>query len=209
LRKLNAAQEEFDLIAHLTGKLIHKQPNTIIIDVAGVGYEVAIPLSTFYDLGELGEAVSLHIHTSVREDAIQLFGFARAGEKELFLKLTTVSGIGPKLAVAMLSGMAAADLIVAISASDLGRLTRIPGIGRKTAERIILELRDKLGAISIAETAMQKAAQPGVREDTIDALIALGYGRPLAERAVDAALREEGEMTIEAVIKRSLKKLSR
>jgi Holliday junction DNA helicase RuvA len=197
------------LIAHLTGKLIHKQPNTIIIDVAGVGYEVAIPLSTFYDLGELGDAVSLHIHTSVREDAIQLFGFARAGEKELFLKLTTVSGIGPKLGIAMLSGMAAADLIVAIKNNDLGRLTRIPGIGRKTAERLILELRDKLGAISIETETAMPAAQPGIREDTIDALIALGYGRPLAERAVDAALREEGEMTIEAVIKRSLKKLSR
>ncbi|HEY7544871.1 MAG TPA: Holliday junction branch migration protein RuvA [Blastocatellia bacterium] len=197
------------MIAHLTGKLIHKQPNTIIIDVAGVGYEVAIPLSTFYDLGELGDAVSLHIHTSVREDAIQLFGFARAGEKELFLKLTTVSGIGPKLGIAMLSGMAAADLIVAIKNNDLGRLTRIPGIGRKTAERLILELRDKLGAISIETETAMPAAQPGIREDTIDALIALGYGRPLAERAVDAALREEGEMTIEAVIKRSLKKLSR
>lgn len=199
------------MIAHLTGKLIHKQPNTIIVDVAGVGYEVAIPLSTFYDLGEIGESVSLHIHTSVREDAIQLFGFARTSEKELFLKLTSVGGIGPKLGIAMLSGMAAADLIVAIRNNDLGRLIRIPGIGRKTAERIILELRDKLDAISIEETgtATRTAAQPGVREDTVDALIALGYQRPLAERAVDTALRDEGEMTIEAVIKRSLKKLSR
>lgn len=199
------------MIAHLTGKLIHKQPNTIIVDVAGVGYEVAIPLSTFYDLGEVGDAVSLHIHTSVREDAIQFFGFARTSEKELFLKLTSVGGIGPKLGIAMLSGMAAADLIVAIRNNDLGRLIRIPGIGRKTAERIILELRDKLDAISIEEieAATPTAAQPGVREDTVDALIALGYGRPLAERAVDTALREEGEMTIEAVIKRSLKKLSR
>ncbi len=199
------------MIAHLTGKLIHKQPNTIIIDVAGVGYEVSIPLSTFYDMGEIGESVSLNIHTSVREDAIQLFGFARTGEKELFLKLTSVGGIGPRLGIAMLSGMAVADLVVAIRNNDLGRLIRIPGIGRKTAERIILELRDKLDAISIEETeiAMQMAAQPGVREDTVDALIALGYQRPLAERAVDTALREEGEMTIEAVIKRSLKKLSR
>ncbi|MEW6209887.1 MAG: Holliday junction branch migration protein RuvA [Acidobacteriota bacterium] len=198
------------MIAHLTGKLIHKQPNTIIIDVAGVGYEVAIPLSTFYELGETGDGVSLHIHTSVREDAIQLFGFARTGEKELFLKLTAVGGIGPKLGIAMLSGMSVADLVVAIKSNDLARLIRIPGIGRKTAERIILELRDKLGSISIEEPeTMAKAPQPGVREDTIDALIALGYQRSLAERAVDAALREEGDMTIEAVIKRSLKKLSR
>jgi len=199
------------LIAHLTGKLIHKQPNTVIIDVAGVGYEVAIPLSTFYELGEIGDTVSINIHTSVREDAIQLFGFAQTGEKELFLKLTSVSGIGPKLGIAMLSGMAVADLIVAIRNNDLGRLTRIPGIGRKTAERILLELRDKLDSISIEATEITShtVPQPGVREDTIDALIALGYQRPLAERAVDAALREEGDVTIEAVIKRSLKKLSR
>jgi Holliday junction DNA helicase RuvA len=211
LSKLNASRRGAILIAHLTGKLIYKQPNSIIIDVAGVGYEVAIPLSTFYELGEAGEAVSLHIHTSVREDAIQLFGFARTGEKELFLKLTAVGGIGPKLGIAMLSGMSVADLIAAIKNNDLARLIRIPGIGRKTAERIILELRDKLGSISVEEpeTMTKTAPQPGVREDTIDALIALGYGRPLAERAVDAALREEGEMTIEAVIKRSLKKLSR
>lgn len=200
------------MIAHLSGKIIHKQPNSVIIDVSGVGYEVTIPLSTFYELGDVGDPVSLRVHTNVREDAIQLFGFARAGEKELFLKLTSVGGIGPKLAVAMLSGLAASELVVAIQSNDLGKLTRIPGVGRKTAERVVLELRDKLGAVSLegAETsAAREQPQPGVRDDTIEALIALGYPRPLSERAVEAALREEGERTIEAVIRRALRRLSR
>ncbi|HXG95052.1 MAG TPA: Holliday junction branch migration protein RuvA [Blastocatellia bacterium] len=204
------------MIAQLSGKLIHKQPNTIIIDVGGVGYEVTIPLSTFYELGEPGADVTLKIHTHVREDLIQLFGFFTALEKELFLKVTTVSGIGPKLGITMLSGMPAAELIQAIRNNDLARLTAIPGVGRKTAERVVVELRDKLGAIAIEETVSAAAAsrelvvtEAVVRDDTIAALMSLGYPKPVAEKAVSAAMREEGERTIESVLKRSLMRLSR
>ncbi|MCI0488614.1 MAG: Holliday junction branch migration protein RuvA [Blastocatellia bacterium] len=204
------------MIAQLSGKLIHKQPNTVIINVGGVGYEVTIPLSTFYELGETGSDTTLKIHTYVREDAIQLFGFWTGREKELFLRLTSVSGIGPKLAITMLSGMPAPELIRAISTSDLVRLTGIPGVGRKTAERVAVELRDKLAALLAEESELEAAtagrpaaAGAAVRDDTVAALIALGYPRPLAERAVTSALQEEGEPTIEAVIKRSLKRISR
>ncbi|HLG17181.1 MAG TPA: Holliday junction branch migration protein RuvA [Blastocatellia bacterium] len=205
------------MIAQLSGKLIQKQPNTIIIDVGGVGYEVNIPLSTFYQLADVGADVALRIHTHVREDVIQLFGFWTGPEKELFLKLTSVSGIGPRLAITMLSGMPAPELITAIRTNDLGRLTSIPGVGRKTAERVVVELRDKVAAIIPEEAEVGVAAAAGagaavgaaVRDDTVSALIALGYPRPVAERAVEGALREEGDSAIEAVLKRSLKRLSR
>ena len=203
------------MIAQLSGKLVQKQPNTVIIDVGGVGYDVTIPVSTFYELGEPGSDVSLKIHTHVREDALQLFGFWTAREKELFLKLTSVSGVGPKLAITMLSGMPAGELINAITNNDLVRLTSIPGVGRKTAERVVVELRDKLAVISLeSREADRKAAHelaPGetaVRDDTISALMALGYPKAIAERAVSFALREEGERTIEAVLKRALRRLS-
>ncbi|HMG37400.1 MAG TPA: Holliday junction branch migration protein RuvA [Blastocatellia bacterium] len=200
------------MIAQLTGKLTYKLPNSAIIDVGGVGYEVHIPVTTFYELGEPGSEVSLKIHTHVREDAIQLFGFRTYREKDLFLKLTSVSGIGPKLGITMLSGMPAGDLIRAIKAGDLAKLTAIPGVGRKTAERVVVELRDK---VSSDATDLQEAeplpAHEGqlesVRGDTVAALIALGYPKPMAERAVAAALAEQGEVTIEAVLKRSLKRL--
>lgn len=204
------------MIAKLTGKLDQKQPNTIIIDVGGVGYEVIIPVSTFYELGEPGSDVSLKIHTNVREDAIQLFGFWTAREKELFLRLTSVSGIGPKLAITMLSGMAAIELISAIRNNDLVRLTAIPGVGRKTAERVVVELRDKLAKITFDEgeqefTAAHAAGsdEEATREDTTAALMSLGYPKAVAEKAVSSALREEGARTIEAVLKRALKRLSR
>ncbi|HXI88391.1 MAG TPA: Holliday junction branch migration protein RuvA [Blastocatellia bacterium] len=203
------------MIAQLSGKLVQKQPNTVIIDVGGVGYDVTIPVSTFYELGEPGTDVSLKIHTHVREDALQLFGFWTAREKELFLKLTSVSGVGPKLAITMLSGMPAGELINAITNNDLVKLTSIPGVGRKTAERVVVELRDKLAVISLeSREADRKAAHelaPGeaaVRDDTISALMALGYPKAIAERAVSFALREEGERTIEAVLKRALRRLS-
>jgi Holliday junction DNA helicase RuvA len=203
------------MIAQLSGKLVQKQPNTVIIDVGGVGYDVTIPVSTFYELGEPGSDVSLKIHTHVREDALQLFGFWTGREKELFLKLTSVSGVGPKLAITMLSGMPAGELINAITNNDLVRLTSIPGVGRKTAERVVVELRDKLAVISLeSREADRKAAHelaPGeaaVRDDTISALMALGYPKAIAERAVSFALREEGERTIEAVLKRALRRLS-
>jgi Holliday junction DNA helicase RuvA len=202
------------LIAQLTGKLVHKQPNSVMIDVGGVGYDVTIPVSTFYELGEPGIGVTLKIHTHVREDALQLFGFWTSREKELFLKLTSVSGVGPKLAITMLSGMPAGELIDAITNNDLVRLTSIPGVGRKTAERVVVELRDKLAVISLEAREADQAARdvaPGeaaVRDDTIAALMALGYPKAIAERAVSFAVREEGERNIEAVLKRALRRLS-
>lgn len=203
------------MIAQLSGKLIHKQPNAVIIDIGGVGYDVTIPVSTFYELGEPGTDVSLKIHTHVREDVIQLFGFWTGREKELFLKLTSVSGVGPKLAITMLSGMPAGELIAAITNNDLVRLTSIPGVGRKTAERVVVELRDKLAVISLeareADRAASRDLPPGeaaVRDDTAAALMALGYPKAIAERAVSFAVREEGERTIEAVLKRALRRLS-
>jgi holliday junction DNA helicase RuvA len=203
------------LIAQLSGKLIQKQPNGVIIDVGGVGYDVTIPVSTFYELGEPGADVSLKIHTHVREDVIQLFGFWTAREKELFLKLTSVSGVGPKLAITMLSGMPAGELISAITNNDLVRLTSIPGVGRKTAERVVVELRDKLAVMSLEAREGERTAardlapgEAGVRDDTVSALMALGYPKAIAERAVSFAVREEGERTIEAVLKRALRRLS-
>jgi len=200
------------LIARLTGKLAEKSPNSVTIDVGGVGYDVTIPVSTFYELGEPGADVSLRIYTHVREDAIQLFGFRTSSEKELFTRLTSVSGIGPKLAITMLSGMPAGELIQAIKSGDLVRLTAVPGVGRKTAERVVVELRDKLASIAAEAATTDLAADhagdvTAVRDDTTAALMALGYPKPLAERAVAAALKEEGELTIEAVLKRSLKRL--
>jgi Holliday junction DNA helicase RuvA len=197
------------LIAQLTGKLIHKQPGLVIVDVAGVGYEVNIPLSTFYELGEVGSDVSLKIHTHVREDVIQLFGFRTAHEKELFLKLTSVSGIGPKLAITILSGIPTSELITAIKTSNLARLIEIPGVGRKTAERVIIELRDRVAALSPQEEeVVTETASANLKEDTIAALVSLGYQKQLAAAAVAAAL-SDGEQTIEAVLKRALQELSR
>lgn len=203
------------MIALLSGKLIQKEPNTVIIDVGGVGYDITIPLSTFYELGEPGIDVSLKIHTHVREDVLQLFGFWTAREKELFLKLTSVSGVGPKLAITMLSGMPALELVRAITDNDLARLTSIPGVGRKTAERVVVELRDKLSSIALEA---RESDRPGarelatgdaaVRDDTVSALMSLGYPKAIAERAVSFAVREEGERTIEAVLKRALRRLS-
>ncbi len=202
------------MIAQLYGKLILKLPNSVVIDVGGVGYEVTVPLSTFYELGEPGADVSLKIHTHVREDALQLFGFHTTREKELFLRLTSVSGIGPKLAITMLSGMPAVELIPAIRNNDVLRLTAIPGVGRKTAERVVVELRDKLAAISFDDAEYGAASQAftteaDVKDDTVAALMALGYPKPQAERAVSTAIREDGDRSIEAVLKRSLKRLSR
>ena len=202
------------MIAQLSGKLIQKEPNTVIIDVGGVGYDITIPLSTFYELGEPGIDVSLKIHTHVREDVLQLFGFWTAREKELFLKLTSVSGVGPKLAVTMLSGMPAIELVRAITDNDLARLTSIPGVGRKTAERVVVELRDKLSSIALEAREADRGSRElatgdaAVRDDTVAALMSLGYPKAIAERAVSFAVREEGERTIEAVLKRALRRLS-
>ena len=202
------------MIGHLSGKLIFRQPSQIVVEAGGVGYEVTIPLSTFYEIGEVGTELALFIHTHVREDALQLFGFRTRTEKDLFLKLTSISGVGPKLAITILSGMPVGELIQVISAGDAGRLTAIPGVGRKTAERVAMELRDKLKGIAPAADAVASygAAAPsdaGIVDDAVSALVSLGYPKPLAERTVAAVAAESGDRTIEAVLKRSLRRLSK
>ena len=171
------------MIAHLRGKLIARHPNQAIVETSGVGYDVIISVATFSDLPALGAEVALHIHTHVREDQLALYGFLKGEEKQLFEKLITVSGIGPKLAITILSGMPAQDLGTAIRSNDIGRLTKIPGIGRKTAERLVLELRDKLPAPS-QETATAVPAFTTVQEDVLSALVNLGYQRAAAEKAL-------------------------
>lgn len=176
------------MIAHLRGRLISKHPNQAIVEAGGVGYDVTISVPAYTELPAPGAEVALHIHTHVREDALALFGFLHAEEKKIFEKLINVSGIGPKLAITILSGMPAADMVAAIRANDVARLTRIPGIGKKTAERMVLELRDKLKDEGFAAAPSAPAATP-VEEDVLSALINLGYARPAAESALAAANR--------------------
>ena len=206
------------MIAHLSGTLFSKQATSVIVDVGGVGYEVTIPLSTFYDLEDAGKPVQLRIYTHVREDTLQLFGFKTIRERELFLKIISVSGIGPKLGITLLSGMSADELIAAIRTNDLARLTLIPGIGRKTAERLVIELREKVAALTSAqleEALTMKAAATGevrqddVRADALSALLNLGYQRVSAEKAIDNAIGEGGELSVETVLRRVLRKLAR
>jgi holliday junction DNA helicase RuvA len=182
------------MIAHLRGKLIARHPNQAIVETAGVGYDVTISVPTFSDLPPLGGEVALHIHTHVREDQLALYGFLRAEEKQLFEKLITVSGIGPKLAITILSGMAAQELGNAIRANDLARLTKIPGIGRKTAERLVLELRDKL-PMAGQEIVPALPAFSTVQEDVLSALVNLGYQRAAAEKAL-ASVAKDGSFDV-------------
>ena len=177
------------MIAHLRGKLIARHPNQAIVETTGVGYEVVISVPTFSDLPPLGSEVALHIHTHVREDQLALYGFLRAEEKQLFEKLITVSGIGPKLAITILSGMAAQELGNAIRGNDLARLTKIPGIGRKTAERLVLELRDKL-PVTAQEVAAAAPAFSAVQEDVLSALVNLGYQRAAAEKSLASVTKD-------------------
>jgi Holliday junction DNA helicase RuvA len=194
------------MIAHLRGKLIAKHPNQAIVETGGVGYDVTISVPTFSELPAAGQEIALHIHTHVREDAIALFGFLRAEEKQLFEKLISVSGIGPKLAITILSGMAASDMVNAIRGNDVARLTRIPGIGKKTAERMVLELRDKLQTFGAPPPV---AAATPAEEDVLSALVNLGYQRATAERAVAAAARGGNGATFDALFRDSLAALSR
>ena len=178
------------MIAHLRGKLISRRPNLVIVETGGVGYDVTISVPAFGELPSLGSEVALHIHTHVRDDQLALYGFLRHEEKDLFEKLITVSGIGPKLAITILSGMPADDMVNSIRANDLARLTKIPGIGRKTAERMVLELRDKLppaGADQVQVVPSLSATQ----EDVLSALVNLGYQRSAAEKAL-VSLKENG-----------------
>jgi Holliday junction DNA helicase RuvA len=200
------------MIAFLRGRILDKQPNLLIVDVQGVGYHVNVPLSTFYDAGEAGDEVSLRIHTHVREDALQLYGFLTTLEQQLFERLIAISGIGPKLAVAVLSGIEPGELIGAIHRGDLARLTAIPGVGRKTAERMILELKDRLAQLTVpAGAAMPIPDSPGerLRTDLLSALQNLGYHRPLAEKAVDATLSSASAPTFEQALKAALRELMR
>ena len=176
------------MIAHLRGTLLAKHPNQVIVETAGVGYEVNISVPTFSELPANGLEVALHIHTHVREDLLALYGFLRPAEKQLFEKLMTVSGIGAKLAITILSGMAADELAGAIRGNDLARLTRIPGIGKKTAERMVLELRDKLPPATGAATPTAPAMS-AMEEDVLSALMNLGYQRPMAEKALASAVK--------------------
>jgi Holliday junction DNA helicase RuvA len=197
------------VIARITGRLLEKHPSRAIVDVSGVGYDVQIPLSTFYNLGEPGTDVALRVHTHVREDALALFGFATPLELQLFERLIGVNGVGPKLALAVLSGIEPPDLVRAVRAQDVSRLTKIPGIGKKTAERISLELRDKLPAsLAAAETASPAAAGDALRDDVISALLNLGYQRAVAEKAVGAVVKD-GADAFEPALKRTLKHLVR
>ena len=198
------------MIAHLRGRILEKQPNRVIVDVGGVGYDVAVPLSTFYDLADAGGEVSLRVHTHVREDAIALFGFATTLELDLFERLIGISGIGPKVGLAVLSGIEPAELISAIERGDLARLTAIPGVGKKTSERIVLELRDRLPKTAVMAVANVATEVPVLRDDLLSALVNLGYHRPLAEKAVDAALKSGGrDAGFERTLKQALRELAK
>lgn len=197
------------MIAFLRGRVLDRQPNRVIVDVAGVGYEVHVPLSTYYDIGDDGAEVSLRVHTHVREEALQLYGFLTRLEQQLFERLIGISGIGPKLAIAVLSGIDARELVPAVQRGDVARLTAVPGIGRKTAERIVLELRDRMQHIAPADAVPAPGGGRGLREDLVSALQNLGYHRPAAEHAVEAILAEAGEATFEQALRSALRELMR
>jgi holliday junction DNA helicase RuvA len=210
-----ADSQEHILIAHISGKLIQKQPNSVIIDVGGVGYELTVPLSTFYDLGDPGAEVSLRAYTYVREDALQLFGFRTEREKRLFLLMISVTGIGPKLAITALSGMSAEELIHAIRTENLAKLVGVPGIGKKTAERMLVELKDKVTQLASPEMEEQLKAGAiisvgeAMRDDLISALINLGYQKAAADKAVSTTMNESPDANFEAALKHSLRKLAK
>jgi len=196
------------LIAQLRGRLLRKDTQEAVVDVGGVGYRVTIPLSTFYRLGADGEEVSLLTYTHVREDALALYGFLTTREQGLFERLIAVSGVGPKLAVNILSGIEAPELVEALRTSDVGRLTRIPGVGKKTAERLVLELKDKMQGLTPPAEAPQAPSPGSPKDDLLSALLHLGYSRAEAERAGDRALREDGSGRFEDLLRRTLRLLS-
>jgi len=207
------------MIAHLSGTLLSKQPTSAIIDVGGVGYEVAIPVSTFYELGETGSPAQLRVYTHVSQDAIRLYGFKTTRERELFLQLISVNGVGPGLAIKLLSGMNADEMIASIRTNNLVRLVAIPGVGRKTAERLVVDLRDKIAALSspaLEEEFAAKAASAGapsspdsIRDDAVSALANLGYQRGAAEKAVKNAVDEGGDLSVEVILRRNLRSLAK
>jgi Holliday junction DNA helicase RuvA len=196
------------MIAALRGKLLEKHPNRVILDVAGVGYDVQVPLSTFYAIGDAGNDVSLRIRTHVREDAISLYGFLTVLELDLFDRLIAINGIGPKVALAVLSGIEAGELLRAVRGQDVARLTRIPGVGKKTAERIGLELKDKLPSSLPAADGVEGAGGD-LRDDLISALVNLGYQRAAAEKAVKNELEKSPGAAFEDLLRAVLRGLMR
>ena len=196
------------MIALLRGQVFEKHPNRLIVDVAGVGYDVQVPLSTFYTAGDPGSEIALRIHTHVREDQLSLYGFASALELSMFERLIAVSGIGPKLALSVLSGIETKDLVGAIQRNDLARLTGIPGVGKKTAERMCVELRDRLPKAMVASDA---TPSPGdaLRDDLVSALTNLGYHRQAVDKSLDKLVDNVGEQRFEDVLRSALKDLSR
>ncbi len=199
------------MIGHLRGTIFEKHPNRVIVDVDGVGYDVFVPLSTFYGLGEPGSEIALRIHAHVREDAFTLYGFATVLEQALFERLIGVSGIGPKLALAVLSGIEPLELVRAIERGDVARLTAIPGVGKKTSERVVLELKDRLPkaeTVAVGPGGVAPEA-PLMRDDLLSALMNLGYHRPLAEKAVDAAVKTTPDGSFELTLKQALRELAK
>lgn len=200
------------MIAHLRGSLQSKSPRYLILDVNGVGYEVTVPLTTFYELPDLGNTVSFHIHTHVRENALQLYGFRTPQEKELFVRLMGVNGIGPRLAINILSGISAGELVATVRQEDVARLTVIPGVGRKTAERIIVELRDKLAGLDVpgeSDLPARQQKSTAVLDDALSALLNLGYRRAVAQRAIDQACKIlQRNITVENLLQECLRSLA-
>jgi len=200
------------MIAHLRGSLQSKSPRYLILDVNGVGYEVTVPLTTFYELPDLGSTVSFHIHTHVRENALQLYGFRTPQEKEVFVRLMGVNGIGPRLAINILSGISAGELVATVRQEDVARLIVIPGVGRKTAERIIVELRDKLATLDIpgeSDLPARQQTSTAVVDDALSALLNLGYKRAVAQRAIDQACKLlQRNITLESLLQECLRSLA-
>ena len=200
------------MIGQLHGHLLSKKPNLVLLDVQGVGYEVSIPLTSFYELPGEGGEITLRIHTHVREDALVLYGFVTQREKEFFIKLISVGGIGPKLAISILSGARVEELAHAVSEGNVSRLVAIPGVGRKTAERLVLELKSQVSAFLAPEqapAATGPAAADALQEDVLSALVNLGYPRPAAEKAVGSALRSgDCERNFEEMLRSALRRLS-
>ena len=199
------------MIAQIRGTLLEKAPSRLIVDVAGVGYDVQVPLSTFYVVGEPGTGVVLRIHTHVREDVIALYGFATPLEHDVFERLIAISGVGPKLALAVLSGIEPSELIKAVRVQDIARLTAIPGIGKKTAERISLELKDRLPTTlhTGGQTVAPASAEDQLRTDLLSALLNLGYQRQAVEKAIDKVLRSSPDVRFEQALKDILRLLMR
>ena len=197
------------MIAHLSGELLEKHVQRLVVDVSGVGYEVLVPLSTYYAVGEPGHPVALRIHTRVTDDAIQLFGFQTALEQQLFERLISVSGVGPKIALSALSGIEPAELVRAVRRSDVARLTRIPGIGKKTAERLVLELKDRLPDGVAADQTEAVPAGDSIKDDVLSALVNLGYQRAAIEKTVEKITKRSTIDDFEPLLREVLKELAR